>query len=246
MTPPHRPGQHPPGQHPPGQHRPGQHAFEPGRTGASPAPARPLLAVLAVLAVLGALALLAAVTGCSAAADEAPATGTPRASATATADPARQHKADPARKRKADPVEVSIPSIGVTGPLMRLGLNRDGTVEVPPADRGMTAGWYTGAAVPGDNGAAVIIGHNDTRHGRAVFHDLHTIARGADIAVRNAAGVTVHFAVTATETVGKQAFPTERVYGRTAGRELRLITCDGAFDAQGHPVDNLIVYATLR
>ncbi|MFE6132879.1 class F sortase [Streptomyces sp. NPDC056437] len=220
-------------------HRPGQHAFGPGRTGASPAPVRPLLAALA-------LTLLAAVTGCSAAADEVPAAGTPRAFATAPSDPARQQKADPARKQKADPVEVSIPSIGVTGPLMRLGLNRDGTVEVPPADRGMTAGWYTGAAVPGDSGAAVIIGHNDTRHGRAVFHDLRKIARGADIAVRNAAGATVHFTVTATETVSKQAFPTERVYGRTAGRELRLITCDGAFDGQGHPVDNLIVYATLR
>lgn len=218
-------------------HRPGQHAYGHERTGVSAARSRPLLA---------ALALLAAVTGCSAAADEAPATGAPRVSATASADSAGRQTADPAPKRKADPVEVSIPSIGVTGPLMRLGLNRDGTVEVPPADRGMTAGWYTGAAVPGDSGAAVIIGHNDTRHGRAVFHDLRKIARGADIAVRDAEGKTAHFTVTATETVGKRAFPTQRVYGRTAGRELRLITCDGAFDAQGHPVDNLIVYATLR
>ncbi|WP_327683809.1 class F sortase [Streptomyces sp. NBC_00467] len=230
-------------------HRPGQHAFGQARTGVSRAPARPLRATALarpLRATALALALLAAVTGCSAAADEAPATGSPRASATASADSAGGQKAVPVPKRRADPVEVSIPSIGVTGPLMRLGLNRDGTVEVPPADRGMTAGWYTGAAVPGDSGAAVIIGHNDTRHGRAVFHDLRKIARGADIAVRNAAGATAHFTVTATETVSKQAFPTERVYGRTAGRELRLITCDGAFDAQGHPVDNLIVYATLR
>ncbi|MGW6457003.1 class F sortase [Streptomyces sp. NPDC055078] len=144
------------------------------------------------------------------------------------------------------PVQVSIPSIGVTSSLMRLGLNKDRTVEVPPPEKGMTAGWYSGAAVPGEPGASVIIGHNATRFGKAVFHDLKKIGKGAEIAVRNSAGKTARFAVTGTETVKKNAFPTQKVYGGTNGRELRLITCDGGFDAQGHPVDNLIVYATLR
>ncbi|MFJ2650477.1 class F sortase [Streptomyces sp. NPDC087420] len=145
----------------------------------------------------------------------------------------------------ADPARVTIPSLGVDSSLMALGLNKDGTVEVPPADRGMTAGWYTGGAVPGEPGAAVIIGHNNTRLGRAVFHDLKEIREGADIAVRNTRGATAHFTVTGTETVGKKSFPSQKVYGPTDARALRLITCDGAFDAQGHPVDNLIVYATL-
>jgi LPXTG-site transpeptidase (sortase) family protein len=144
------------------------------------------------------------------------------------------------------PAQVTIPSIGVDSSLMRLGLNADGTVEVPPAEKGMTAGWYTGGPVPGEPGPAVIIGHNDTRLGKAVFHDLKDIDKGADIAVRNKQGKTVHFTVTGTETVSKNAFPTAKVYGETKDRVLRLITCDGAFDAQGHPVDNLIVYATLR
>lgn len=127
---------------------------------------------------------------------------------------------------------------------MRLGLNTDGTVEVPPAEKGMTVGWYTGGPVPGARGPAVLIGHNDTRFGRAVFHDLKKIAKGADITVRDARGTEVHFEVTGRETASKTAFPTDRVYGPTDDRALRLITCDGAFDAQGHPVDNLIVYAT--
>ncbi|MFF2407646.1 class F sortase [Streptomyces sp. NPDC058092] len=143
----------------------------------------------------------------------------------------------------ARPTQVSIPSIGVNSSLMRLGLNKDGTVEVPPAEKGMTVGWYTGGAVPGERGAAVLIGHNDTRLGKAVFHDLKKIGKGADIAIRNDRGAEIHFRVTGTETVSKKAFPTEKVYGATKARTLRLITCDGAFDAQGHPVDNLIVYA---
>jgi LPXTG-site transpeptidase (sortase) family protein len=139
---------------------------------------------------------------------------------------------------------VSIPSIGVDSDVMRLGLNGDGTVEVPPSDKGMTTGWYSGGPVPGARGPAVLIGHNDTRYGRAVFHDLKKIVKGADVVVRDERGTEIRFRVTGRETVGKKTFPTERVYGRTGGRVLRLITCDGPFDARGHTLDNLIVYAT--
>ncbi len=128
---------------------------------------------------------------------------------------------------------------------MRLGLNADGTVEVPPAEKGMTAGWYTGGSAPGAPGPAVLIGHNDTRFGRAVFHDLKKIRAGAEVLVRDAAGKTLRFTVTGKETVDKKAFPTEKVYGPTKDSTLRLITCDGEFDAEGHPVDNLIVYGAL-
>ncbi|MFI8931114.1 class F sortase [Streptomyces sp. NPDC053474] len=192
-----------------------------------------------VLAVVGG----AAVGGCSAADTTAAATKE-RPSASRTYDVGTPDaSASPA---PAAPVHVAIPSIGVRSPLLRLGLNPDRTVEVPPAKKGMTAGWYTGGAVPGQRGAAVIIGHNDTRFGRAVFHDLKKVRVGADIAVRDARGRTVHFRVTATETAAKKAFPTDKVYGTTDARALRLITCDGAYDAQGHPVDNLIVYATAN
>ncbi|MFE4331737.1 class F sortase [Streptomyces sp. NPDC056831] len=155
----------------------------------------------------------------------------------------QKHEKSGKPKSAASPTHVSIPSIGVNSSLMRLGLNEDGTVQVPPAEKGMTVGWYTGGAVPGERGAAVLIGHNDTRLGKAVFHDLKKIGKGADIAIRNDRGAEMHFRVTGTETVSKKAFPTKRVYGATDERVLRLITCDGAFDAQGHPVDNLIVYA---
>ncbi|WP_326740099.1 class F sortase [Streptomyces sp. NBC_01022] len=191
-----------------------------------------------------ALTALTALTGCSdtspskspAAVAQTPTTaGTPDTEATAES---------PAKPAAQAPVHVTIPSLGVNSDIMRLGLNTDGTVEVPPADKGMTVGWYTGGSVPGEPGPAVLIGHNDTRFGRAVFHDLKKIAKGADITVRDEKGTEVHFKVTGRETADKTAFPTARVYGPTDDRALRLITCDGAFDAQGHPVDNLIVYAT--
>ncbi|MDX3850263.1 class F sortase [Streptomyces sp. AK02-01A] len=181
---------------------------------------------------------MAVLTGCSAAADTAaPASRVPVSRAASSGAPEV--------KRPAAPAKVAIPSIGISGSLMELGLNADKTVEVPPAEKGMTAGWYVGGSVPGEAGAAVIIGHNDTRFGKAVFHDLKKIAKGADITVTNDRGESAHFTVTDTESVSKSSFPTEKVYGPTEDHALRLITCDGDFDAEGHPVNNLIVYATL-
>ncbi|WP_405767447.1 class F sortase [Streptomyces sp. NBC_01538] len=209
-----------------------------------PALSRGRLSV-ALIATVTLILLVVVLTGCSSTPDptvravpgavgtaspDAPESGRPAAPNTPAAGPA--------------PARVAIPSVGITSSLMRLGLNTDGTVEVPPAEKGMTAGWYTGGVVPGEVGAAVIIGHNDTHLGRAVFHDLRKITRGADITVTDVRGGAVHFTVTATESVGKTVFPTKKVYGPTQDRALRLITCDGDFDAQGHPVNNLIVYAT--
>ncbi|MGW0934180.1 class F sortase [Streptomyces sp. NPDC002666] len=195
-----------------------------------------------------ALAALTALTGCSdASPSKSPAAVAPT---TTTAVPPDAKASDttgsPSKPAAQAPVHVSIPSLGVDSDIMRLGLNTDGTVEVPPAEKGMTVGWYTGGPVPGAQGPAVLIGHNDTRFGRAVFHDLKKITKGADITVRDAKGAEINFEVTGRETASKNAFPTDRVYGPTDDRALRLVTCDGAFDAQGHPVDNLIVYATRK
>ncbi|MFJ9571487.1 class F sortase [Streptomyces bacillaris] len=211
----------------------------------------------ATATLVTALVTCTALTACAAptpspatsAAPQATASPGPASSAgTTTPDKATSNAAAPDNTTggpasDAAPTQVSIPSLKIRSSLMRLGLNPDGTVEVPPAEQGMTAGWYTGGAVPGRPGPAVLIGHNDTRFGRAVFHDLKDIRKGAEVLVRGGDGTSRSFRVTGKETVNKKEFPTERVYGATEGSTLRLITCDGAFDAEGHPVDNLIVYA---
>ncbi|WP_431788998.1 class F sortase [Streptomyces sp. G9] len=196
-------------------------------------------------ALLAAVAACVALAGCSSAEPSAATAAAPSASAR---DEAGSGSTAPPRADETErpaPTEVTIPSLGVRSTLMELGLNADGTVEVPPAEKGMTAGWYRGGSVPGAPGPAVLIGHNDTRFGRAVFHDLKNIREGAEVLVRDGAGKTLRFTVTGKEAVSKKAFPTEKVYGPTKGSTLRLITCDGEFDAEGHPVDNLIVYGAL-
>jgi sortase (surface protein transpeptidase) len=147
------------------------------------------------------------------------------------------------------PVRLEIPSIGVDTRLQRLGKEPDGTVEVPQGPREWEeAGWYQGGSRPGDPGAAVILGHVDSRStGPAVFYRLRELRRGDQIKVVGADGSIVRFAVERTELYPKSRFPTDEVYYPTLTTpELRLVTCGGEFDTDIHHYkSNVIVFATL-
>lgn len=157
------------------------------------------------------------------------------------ANPALRRRAR-APRQVADPVRLRIPAIGLTARVGPLGLNPDGSLEVP-SDFAAT-GWYRAGPEPGEVGAAVIVGHVDSTTGPAVFYDLETLRRGDRITVIRTDRTRVSFRVQALRRVAKDDFPTTRVYGKTRWPALRLITCDGEFDrSTGHYVDNLIVFA---
>jgi sortase (surface protein transpeptidase) len=143
---------------------------------------------------------------------------------------------------RAIPLSVSIPDIGVDSRLVRLGLNPDGTLEVPTDVS--VAGWYEFGPSPGQSGPAVIVGHVDSKRGPAVFFKLGSLEVGSLVRVTLEGRTELLFRVYAVREVAKTAFPTKLVYGATPGPELRLVTCGGAFDAStGHYLDNIVVFA---
>lgn len=152
--------------------------------------------------------------------------------------------AGPALPRSV-PVQVAVPAIGVRAPLVRLGLDADGSVQVPRADRPGEAGWYDLGPAPGERGAAVLLGHVDSAAGAAVFYDLGRLRPGHRVEVTRADGRVAVFTVESVERVAKDRFPTQRVYGPLDRPGLRLVTCGGPFDraVRGYR-DNVIVYAT--
>ena len=171
------------------------------------------------------------------------ATVIPAATVRPHATPRRRPHAMP-RRRTALPVRIEIEAIGVSAPVIRLGLNPDGTLEVP-THFGDT-GWWSGGARPGERGPAVIAGHVDSRSGPAVFFRLDRLRARDAIVVVLRDGSRARFLVQRTARYRKAAFPTAAVYGPTRTPTLRLITCSGAFDsASGHYVDNTVVYARL-
>jgi sortase (surface protein transpeptidase) len=147
-------------------------------------------------------------------------------------------------RRSAPPVRIEIPAIGVSSALVRLGLNPDGTMQVP-GDYGV-AGWFTGGPAPGDTGPAVIAGHVDSRSGPAIFHRLGALRPGDAIRVIRADRTIARFVAENVARFPKRAFPTQAVFGPAPDPVLRLITCGGRFDrARRSYVDNVIVTAHL-
>jgi hypothetical protein len=148
-------------------------------------------------------------------------------------------------RRAAPPRGIEIPAIGVSAPVIRLGLNSDRTLQVPK--RSEEAGWYGAGPRPGERGPAVIVGHVDSKTGPAVFYRLKELKPGDQIVIRRVNRSTARFTVNGLERWPKASFPTRRVYGPTRGAVLRLVTCSGTFNSStGHYVDNTIVFASLR
>jgi len=147
---------------------------------------------------------------------------------------------------RSAPVKIRIPGIGVNAPVMKVGRDADGTVQVPPLAEHNLTGWYRYGPSPGQRGPAVILGHVDSATGISVFYYLKNMHAGDKVLVTLADGKVAAFAVDGLQRVAKDAFPTASVYGKAGYPSLRLITCGGPFDqATGHYVDNVIVYAHL-
>lgn len=168
-----------------------------------------------------------------------PSTGS---AASRLSEPAVESARTPGR---STPVRLRISAIGVDTPVMPLGLEQDGTVQVPPIEEDDQAGWYRYSPAPGQVGPSVILGHVTVGdYGDGVFRRLPQLRRGDRITARLENGEAAVFTVREVRTVAKADFPTEDVYGNTDRPELRLITCGGPRSG-GEYRDNVIVFAAL-
>ena len=142
----------------------------------------------------------------------------------------------------ARPVRLRVPALRVDSRIIELGLQPDGSVEVPASTS--VTGWYDRGPRPGQPGPAVLLGHVDSRTGPGVFIDLHRVRPGTTVEVDRADGSTATFRITRVARVAKTRFPTELVYAPTLDPTLRLVTCGGSFDhARGSYRDNVIAFA---
>ncbi|MCZ3386284.1 MAG: class F sortase [Actinomycetia bacterium] len=148
----------------------------------------------------------------------------------------------------ARPVAIQIPSIDVSSPLTVIGLQADGSLEVPqPGPDYDKAAWFGDSPAPGEIGPAVIEGHVDGPvNGPSVFYRLGELQPRDRLSVTRRDGTTIRFEVYAVRLFAKSRFPTLKVYGNTAEPELRLITCGGPFDPnrdESGYTDNVVVFA---
>lgn len=153
--------------------------------------------------------------------------------------------APPAPANTADPVRLEIDVLGVDAPVIAVGLDPDGAMEIP--DDVDEVGWYALGVRPGEAGSAVLAGHVDSRaQGRGAFFDLGRLDVDDGLVTVHADGARRAWAVVARRQYPKGELPVDELFVRGGSTtQLVLITCGGAFDASARSyLDNIVVYAT--
>ncbi|MFI0937400.1 class F sortase [Streptomyces sp. NPDC021020] len=141
------------------------------------------------------------------------------------------------------PTRIRIARLALDDPLVGLDVQQDGHLAAPqdPAQ----VGWWSDGPRPGDEGAAIVVGHVDSTTGPAAFYNVSSLRPGDRITIDRGDRSHVTFTVEALRQYDKDAFP-DSVYALTGPPSLRLITCGGSYDhARGGYRDNVVVYATL-
>ena len=104
------------------------------------------------------------------------------------------------------PVELRIPSLRISAPVLGVGLTPKNIMDTPTGSANdpvwRKVFWYRGGGIPGDATTATIAGHVDDVLGRpAIFAHLKDLRRGDRIVVHDTqTNLDVEFVVTATVT----------------------------------------------
>ena len=149
---------------------------------------------------------------------------------------------DQPQSEVAAPIRLGIPSLGVDAPIVPVGIEVGGTMEVPKDVN--TAGWYRFGPLPGARGSAMVIGHVDSRtQGPGVFFGLSRLPLGERIGVQLGEGPTRYFVSVARRFIDKDELPLD-LFAREGPPRLTLVTCGGGFDEQARSyTHNVVVYA---
>lgn len=144
------------------------------------------------------------------------------------------------------PSRIIIESISVDHPVVPVGLNPDGSMEIPEdVDE---IGWYHPGVKPGELGSAVLAGHVDSAvQGPGALFDLRLIEIGAEIIIEDESGVSRTWVVHDVKRYDKNEIPIEDIFVWDGDSEdIALITCGGEFDRTARSYrDNIVVYASL-
>jgi hypothetical protein len=172
---------------------------------------------------------------------------TPTPAATAAVDvPVTSATLAPARAAVA-PVRVEIDAEGIDVPVIPVGIEDGGFMELPPDPA--VAGWYRFGPDPwSPDGNTVISAHIDAPdYPIGPFADLRDLPVDAEVRVTGADGAVAAYSVVSVTYYPKQELPTGEIFAREGTKALVLITCGGDFDSTtGHYDDNVVVLAAPR
>ena len=109
-------------------------------------------------------------------------------------------------------------------------------------------GWYSPAGRPGETGSAILNGHYDDPLGTpAVFYNLKNLNVNDEIIITTENGGEFVFVVEDVFSHPLEVFPYDLLYEESDNRQLKLLTCDGVWNADSRDYSNrLVVVANLH
>lgn len=142
------------------------------------------------------------------------------------------------------PEILVIPSIDLEAPILPVGLQKDGKMEVPKDV--MKVGWYTNGAKPGQSGNVVFAAHVDNYLGPGIFFNLKEVSINDEIIISNQTK-SISYKVIKVEKYPYQEGPLEEIFGFTSQERLHLITCTGTYNPfNGTHAERLVVTAIAQ
>ena len=141
------------------------------------------------------------------------------------------------------PVEVVIPRLGGSAPIVPVGLTEDEAMEAPSDPD--TVGWYSLGPGVGTQGNAVLAGHADWGGHVRLFGGLRELSEGDLVRVLDATGGWQTYAVEWSAWVDADIDPAA-VFHQGEREELTLITCGGVFDPATRQYLSRLVVRAVR
>jgi sortase (surface protein transpeptidase) len=138
------------------------------------------------------------------------------------------------------PVEVTIPSIHLDSPIIDVGVNAKGEMDVPDGNT-KNIGWYQDGTIPGNIGSAVF-----DAHVFAALKDLRYAKVGDDIYVKTKSGKELHFRIEQSTLYKTTEVPVQTLFNHADKARLNFITCAGKLTYDRSTYDHRLVdYAVL-
>jgi LPXTG-site transpeptidase (sortase) family protein len=141
------------------------------------------------------------------------------------------------------PARLIVPSINVDASVVYVGITPQGAMDVPKGPDDVA--WFDLGPRPGEQGSAVIAGHEGWKDGiPAIFDNLHSVKKGDKLYILDDMGATTAFVVRRIGTYGESGDASGVFASGDGASHLNLITCEGSWNkSEKSYSDRLVVFA---
>ena len=137
------------------------------------------------------------------------------------------------------PVRMRIPSLAMDYEIQGTGADQNGTMQVVPSISVIS--WYKQSAIPGNDGNAIMAGHNTWRGERSPLYSMDDLPIGSEMVIEYEDGTVAYFMLESVFVYKLKTAPVDKILDMKGDARVTLITCKPPFNLVTGTSDNRIV-----